>query len=95
MATKESCLEHVTTEVEDFAEKVALLKDKLARANAQEKLRHSWEIYVLRERFADFRRHVQALEDADEEQLETVQKSTETAWKSLNGMIEAFLNEVY
>lgn len=94
MATKESCLEHVTTEVEDFAEKVALLKQELARANTQEKLRHSWEIYVLRERFAEFRHHVRELEDADEEHLEAVQKSTETAWRDLNRMIESFLNEI-
>ena len=94
MATKQACLEQVTIEVEDFAGKVASLKERLARANGQEKLRHSWEIYVLRERFEDFRQHVLKLEEADEEHLEEIRQSTDSAWSDLNGMIEAFLNEI-
>lgn len=94
MATKESCLEHVLAEVEEFAEKVALLKTRLAREKPGSKLRYYWELEYLRNRFAEFRKQVQQLEDADEARIEGLSESTESSWQNLKQAIETLLREL-
>lgn len=94
MPTKEAYLEQVLTEVEEFAEKVALLKARLVHEKPGSKLRYYWELEYLRNRFADFRKQIQRLEEAEEAHVEEVRESTECAWQSLKQAVETLLNEL-
>jgi len=94
MATKEAYLEQVLGEVEEFAEKVAVLKTRLAREKPGSKLRYYWELEYLRNRFADFRKQIAQLEEADAAHIEHVRESTESSWQSLKQAIETLLHEL-
>jgi hypothetical protein len=94
MATKEAYLEQVLSEVEEFAEKVAVLKARLAHEKPGSKLRYYWELEYLRNRFADFRKQIEQLEEADAVHIERVRESTESAWQSLKQAIETLLHEL-
>lgn len=94
MPAKEAYLEQVMTEVEEFADKVALLKDRLAPEKPGSKLRYYWELEYLRNRFVKFRKQIEKLVEAEEPSIEEVRESTEAAWKSLKQAIETLLNEL-
>jgi hypothetical protein len=91
MLVKESCLDHVLTEVEDLAAQVALLKDRFAKQKVSVKLEHYWELEYVRTRFAEFKRRVQDLEDADDTELARVRDGVEVAWKDLSHAVETLL----
>ena len=91
MLAKESCLDHVVTEVEDLAGRVAILKDRFAKQRVSVKLQHYWELEYVRTRFAEFKRRVQDLEDAEDVDLARIQESVETAWKDLIHAVETLL----
>jgi hypothetical protein len=91
MLMKESYLDHVVTEVEDLASRVALLKTRFAKQKVSVKLEHYWELEYVRTRFAEFKRRVQDLEDADETDLARVRDGVESAWKDLIHAVETLL----
>ncbi len=95
MLVKEAYLERAAGEVEEFAAEVALLKAKLAGEKAGLNLRYYWELEYLRNRFAEFRRRIEQLEEASEREAEQLQETTELAWKELKEAIEALLLESF
>ena len=91
MLLKEACLDNVVTEVEDLAGRVAILKDRFAQQKVSVKLEHYWELEYVRTRFAEFKRRVQELEDADDAEIARVRDGVETAWKDLIHAVETLL----
>jgi hypothetical protein len=91
MLPKESCLDQVVLEVEDLAERVALLKDRFAKQKVSVKLEHYWELEYVRTRFAEFKRRVRDLEDADDSELARIQEGVEASWKELIHAVETLV----
>jgi hypothetical protein len=91
MLVKETCLDHVVMEVEDLAARVAVLKDRFASQKISVKLEHYWELEYVRTHFAEFKRRVQDLENADDLELARIQEGVETAWKNLIHAVEMLL----
>ena len=69
MQSREAYLDHVTTEVDDLASRVAVLKGQFAKQKVSVKLDHYWELEFVRTRFTEFKRCIEALEYADEPEL--------------------------
>ncbi len=92
MQLKEAYLQRVVTEVEDLAERVAMLKAQIAKQKVSVTLKHRWELEYVRNRFADFKRRVEELEEADDENLEDARKASELAWKDLQHAVDALLS---
>jgi len=91
MLAKEAYLDRVVGEVEDLSSRVALLKGRFANQKVSVKLRHYWELEYVRTRFAEFKRRVQDLEDADDAQLDTFQDAAEVAWKDVMQAVDTLL----
>jgi hypothetical protein len=91
MQLKEAYLDRVVGEVEDLASRVALLKGRFAKQKVSIKLEHYWELEYVRTRFAEFKHRVQALEDADDQELQRLQEAVEVAWKDLIHAVETLL----
>jgi hypothetical protein len=91
MLQKEYCLDHVVTEVEDLASRVALLKDRFAKQKVSVKLEHYWELEFVRTRFAEFKHRVQDLEDAEDADLSRVREGVEASWQELIHAVETLL----
>ena len=91
MLVKESCLDHVVTEVEDLAARVAILKDRFAKQRVSVKLEHYSELEYVRTRFAEFKHRVQDLEDADDTELARIQEAVEITWNDLIHAVETLL----
>lgn len=83
MEPREAYLDRVTTEVEDLASRVALLKDRFAKQKVSVKLDHYWELEFVRTRFTEFKRRVEELEYAEEPELARLQDNVEAAWNEL------------
>jgi len=83
MQLKEAYLDRVTTEVEDLAARVALLKGRFAKQKVSVKLDHYWELEFVRTRFAEFKRRVEELEDADDLELARLQENVDAAWNEV------------
>lgn len=83
MQAKEAYLDRVTTEVEEVASRVAQLKGRFAKQKVSVKLDHYWELDYVRSRFAEFKRRIQELEDADDPELARLQENVDAAWKEL------------
>ena len=88
MQLKEAYLNRVAREVEDLSSRFAILKARFAKQKVNVKLEHYWELESLRTRFADFKRRVVDLEDAEEAQLPKMQEGVEVAWKDLLNAVE-------
>lgn len=91
MQLKEAYLDRVVGEVEDLASRVAILKSRFAKQKVNIKLEHYWELEYVRTRFAEFKRRVQQLEDADDQELQRLQDAVEIAWKDLIHAVETLL----
>jgi hypothetical protein len=91
MLLKEAYLDRVVGEVEDLAARVALLKGRFAQQKVSVKLEHYWELEYVRTRFAEFKRRVRDLEDADDLEIDRIQESVEVAWKDLIHAVETLL----
>ena len=91
MLLKESYLDRVVGEVEDLASRVAILKTRFAKQKISVKLEHYWELEYVRTRFAEFKRRVHELEDADDTELARMQEAVEVAWKDLIHAVETLL----
>ena len=91
MQLKEAYLERAVAEVEDLADRVAVLKDRFARQKVNVKLEHYWELEYVRTRFSEFKHRIQALEDADEDEIARTQQAVELAWKDLIHAVDTLL----
>jgi len=91
MLLKEAYLDQVVGEVEDLAARVALLKGRFAKQKVSVKLEHYWELEYVRTSFAEFKRRIADLEDADDAQLVKFQEAVETAWKDLIHAVDTLL----
>jgi Fe-S-cluster formation regulator IscX/YfhJ len=91
MQLKEAYLDRVVGEVEDLATRVAHLKSQFAKQKVSIKLDHYWELEYVRTRFAEFKRRVQELEDADDQEVQQIQEAVEVAWKDLIHAVETLL----
>ncbi len=91
MLLKEACLDQVVGEVEDLAARVAQLKGRFAKQKVSVKLEHYWELEYVRTSFAEFKRRIADLEDADDDQLARFQEAVEAAWKDLIHAVDTLL----
>lgn len=91
MQLKEAYLQRALTEVEELASRVTLVKARLAKQKVGVKLQHCWELEYVRNRFSEFRRRIEELEEARDEQIEGAQEATELAWKDLQHAVNALL----
>lgn len=92
MRLKEEYLQRVVTEVEDLAEEVAVLKSRIAKQKVSVKLQYHWELEYVRNRFAEFKRRVEELEEANDANLEEARKASELAWKDLQHAVDTLLS---
>lgn len=91
MLLKEAYLDQVVGEVEDLAARVAQLKGRFAKQKVSVKLEHYWELEYVRTSFAEFKRRIEDLEDADDAQLAKFQEALEAAWKDLIHAVDTLL----
>ena len=91
MLVKEAYLDQVVGEVEDLAARVAQLKGRFAKQKVSVKLEHYWELEYVRTSFAEFKRRIADLEDADDAQLAKFQEAVEAAWKDLIHAVDTLL----
>jgi len=91
MLLKEAYLDQVVGEVEDLAARVAQLKGRFAKQQVSVKLEHYWELEYVRTSFAEFKRRIADLEDADDAQLAKFQEAVEAAWKDLIHAVDTLL----
>ena len=91
MLLKEAYLDQVVGEAEDLAARVALLKGRFAKQKVSVKLEHYWELEYVRTSFAEFKRRIADLEDADDAQLAKFQEAVEAAWKDLIHAVDTLL----
>ncbi|MGA3177924.1 MAG: hypothetical protein WCE53_15785 [Candidatus Acidiferrum sp.] len=91
MLLKEAYLDQVVGEVEDLAARVAQLKGRFAKQKVSVKLEHYWELEYVRTSFAEFKRRIADLEDADDVQLAKFQEAVEAAWKDLIHAVDTLL----
>jgi len=82
-------LDHVTTEVDHLASLVAALKGRFAKQKVSVKLDHFWELEFVRTRFTEFKQRIEALEDADEQELPRLQEAVDGAWRELMQTVDA------
>lgn len=92
MQLKELYLQRVVAEVEDLTAGVAVLKTRIAKQKVNVKLQHQWELDYVRNRFAEFKKRVEELENAGEAELEETQKTCELAWKDLQHAVDSLLS---
>jgi hypothetical protein len=91
MEPKEAYLDRVTTEVEDLAARVALLKGRFAKQKVSVKLDHYWELEYVRTRFTEFKRRVEQLEDADDPELARLQENVDAAWNDVMKAVDTLM----
>lgn len=91
MQPKEAYLDRVTSEVEDLASRVALLKGRFAKQKASVKLDHYWELEHVRSRFAEFKRRVEQLEEADDPELAGLQANVDAAWNDVMRAVDTLM----
>ena len=91
MLLKEAYLDQVVGEVEDLAARVAQLKGRFAKQKVSVKLEHYWELEYVRTSFAEFKRRIEDLEEADDVQLAKFQEAVEAAWKDLLHAVDTLL----
>lgn len=90
--TKEVYLDQVVGEVEDLVSRVALLKGRFAKQKLNVKLEHYWELDYVRTRFAEFKRRVRELEEADDLRVERNHVAVEAARNDLIQAMDAMLS---
>jgi len=91
MQPREAYLDRVTTEVEDLASRVAVLKGRFAKQKVSVKLDHCWELEFVRTRFTEFKRRIEALEYSDEPGLPRLQENVDVAWKELMQAVDTLM----
>jgi hypothetical protein len=91
MQPREAYLDRVTTEVEDLASRVAVLKGRFAKQKVSVKLDHYWELEFVRTRFTEFKRRIEALEYSDEPELARLQENVDVAWKELMQAVDTLM----
>jgi len=91
MQLKEAYLDRVLGELQELSSRVSALKGRFAKQKVSVKLEHYWELAYVRTRFTEFRRRVEALEDAEDRELERFQEAVEAAWKDLIHAMETLL----
>lgn len=91
MEPREAYLDRVTTEVEDLASRVALLKGRFAKQKVSVKLDHYWELEFVRTRFTEFKRRIEELEYAEEPELARLQDNVDVAWKELMRAVDMLM----
>ncbi len=84
-------LDRITTEVEELASRVTVLKERFAKQKVSVKVDHYWELEYVRTRFAEFKKSIELLEDADDPELARRQESVEVAWKDLIHAVDTLL----
>ena len=92
MQPKEAYLDRVTSEVEDLASRVALLKGRFAKQKVSVKLDHYWELEHVRARFAEFKRRVEQLEEADDLELPGLQENVDAAWNEVMRAVDTLMS---
>ena len=91
MQPREAYLDRVTTEVEDLASRVAILKGRFAKQKVSVKLDHYWELEFVRTRFTEFKRRIEALEYSDGPEIPRLQENVDVAWKELMQAVDTLM----
>ena len=95
MQGRDQYLDRVTTEVEEVASRVALLKGRFAKQKVSVKLDHYWELDYVRTRFTEFKRRIQQLEDATDPELPRIQENVDLAWKDLLQAVDTLMTALH
>jgi len=91
MQPREAYLDRVTTEVEDLASRVVVLKGRFAKQKVSVKLDHDLELEFVRTLFTEFKRRIEALEYSDEPELPRLQENVDVAWKELMQAVDTLM----
>jgi hypothetical protein len=91
MQPREAYLDLVTTEVDNLASSVAVLKGRFAKQKVSVKLDHYWELEFVRTRFTEYKRRIEALEYAEEPELARLQENVDVAWKELMQAVDTLM----
>ena len=91
MEPKEAYLDRVTSEVEELAARVALLKGRFAKQKVSVKLDHYWELEYVRTQFAEFKHRIEQLEDADDPELARLQENVDAAWNDVMKAVDTLM----
>ena len=91
MQMKEEYLQRVVTEVEELADRVAQLKARIAKQKVSVSVQFNAELEYVRNRFADFRKCIEELEEVGEDHVEEAHAAAELAWSDLLHAVEALL----
>lgn len=92
MQLKEQYLQQAVVEVEDLAERVAVLKARIAKQKINIKVQHQWELEYVRNCFAEFKGRIEELENANEANLEEAHGACELAWRDLQYGVDTLLS---
>jgi Fe-S-cluster formation regulator IscX/YfhJ len=92
MLLKQAYLERAIAEVEDLTARVALLKSRIAKQKLSAKLEYYSELEYVRNRFAEYKRCIEDLEDADDQHLEAAEQAVELVWKDLKDTIDVLIS---
>jgi hypothetical protein len=91
MQPREAYLDRVTSEVEDLASRVVVLKGRFAKQKVSVKLDHYSELEFVRTRFTEFKRRIEDLEYADEPDLARLQENVDAAWEELMKAVDTLM----
>lgn len=94
MQIKEVYLDQVLSEVEKLTSQVAFLKERFANQSFNVQLECREKLHCVHARFADFKRSVWALEEADEFEVERNHVAVEGAWNDLVEAVDALLSSL-
>lgn len=84
-------LKLVLENAEELTERLALAKKQFARQNIWIKAEHSRELEQLHSRCTEFKRRVEDLEEAEEQQREYDYAATEMAWNQSMDAVDVLL----
>ena len=87
----QSYSERIFGKVEDLASRVHLLKDRLAKQKVSVRLEHYWELAHVRRSFAEFKGHVERLEEDGDSLCNGDYDRLEATWNELMHAVEALL----
>jgi uncharacterized small protein (DUF1192 family) len=94
MQFKEDYLGQLGEEVQELASRIALLNRRFTAQRFSEKLQYLWDVAHLQTRCAEFKRHIEELEDADELKVEQSHSSVEGDWNDLMRTVNTLLSSL-
>ena len=93
MSTKEAYQKKIEAQVKEWEAKIDVLKARMAKADAEQRIRYEKQIETLRTKRQNLRDKFNKLKDSGETAWEELKSGVETAWKDLKNAVERAENE--